>query len=155
MNASHLDHLSNPDTVATQSRQLVKSVALRVAPLEYFMGEPIGTSFIDAFFATAASFSDIARMAPTVVKIRSDAMMASMVSPLAFDGEETLMMVSEKIAAMTEGAMRATFAAGTGMGLAMMTGVAPANLAFTITDAAVEPMRRQVQANFDRLTKTD
>ncbi len=119
------------------------------------MGEPIGTSFFDAFFATASSFSDIARMAPTVVKIRSDAMMASMASPLSFDGDETIMMVSEKIAAMTEGAMRATLAASAGFGLAMMTGTAPANLAFTITDAAVEPMRRQVQANFDRLTKLD
>ena len=118
------------------------------------MGEPIGTSFFDAFFATAASFSDIARMAPTVVKIRTDDFMTSMASPLTFDGEESLMMVAEKIAAMTEGAMSAMFSAGTGMGLALMTGIAPANLAFTITDAAVEPMRRQVQANFDRLTKT-
>jgi hypothetical protein len=41
------------------------------------------------------------------------------------------------------------------MGLAMLTGVAPANLALTIADAAVEPMRRQVQANYDRLTKAN
>jgi hypothetical protein len=53
---------------------------------------------------------------------------------------------------MTEGAMRATMAAGAGIGTAMMTGMARPNLAFEIADAAVEPMRRQVKANFDRLT---
>jgi hypothetical protein len=119
------------------------------------MGDPIGISFLDAFLSTAESFNDIARMAPTVVKLRSDAMMASMITPLAFDSQESMLMVSEKIAAVTEGAMRATLAAGAGMGLAMLTGVAPANLALTIADAAVEPMRRQVQANYDRLTKAN
>jgi len=48
--------------------------------------------------------------------------------------------------------MRATIAAGAGMGSAMMTGLPHPNLAFHIADEAVAPMRRQVQANYDRLT---
>ncbi len=116
------------------------------------MGELYSNSFFDAFMTTAESFGDIARMAPTVVRLRSDAFMASMAEPMTFDSHESFLMVSEKIAAMTEGAMRATFAAGAGIGAAMMTGVAQPNLAFKIADAAVEPMRRQVKANFDRLT---
>jgi hypothetical protein len=116
------------------------------------MNVPGTNSFFDAFFTTAASLSDIALMAPTVVKLRSDAFMASMAEPMTFDGQESMLMVSEKIAAVTEGAMRATMAAGAGMGLAMMTGIAPTDLAFKIADAAVEPMRRQVRANYDRLT---
>jgi hypothetical protein len=116
------------------------------------MNDAYGHSFFDAFMTTATAFNDIARMAPTVVRLRSDALMHSMIEPLSFDSQESLLMVSEKIAAMTEGAMRATIAAGAGIGAAMMTGMAHPNLAFQIADAAVEPMRRQVQANYDRLT---
>ncbi len=116
------------------------------------MGELNATSFFDAFMTTAESFTDIARMAPMVVWLRSDALMASMAEPLSFDSQESFLMVSEKIAAMTEGAMRATTAAAAGMGTAMMTGMASPKLAFEIADAAVEPMRRQVQSNYDRLT---
>ncbi len=116
------------------------------------MSDSDNKSFFDAFMATAGSFSDIARMAPTVMMLRSDALMASMAEPMAFDSQESILMVSEKIAAVTEGAMRATLAAGAGVGLAMMTGMAQPNLAFKIADAAVEPMRRQVQSNYDRLT---
>ncbi len=115
------------------------------------MSELSRTTFFDAFLSTAESFSDIARMAPMVVWMRSDAMMASMAAPMTFDNQESFLMVSEKIAAVTEGAMRATIAAGAGMGAAMMTGLAHPNLAFHIADAAVEPMRRQVQSNYDRL----
>jgi len=116
------------------------------------MGELSANSFFDAFISTAESFSDIARMAPMVVWLRSDALMASMSEPLSFDSQESFLMVSEKIAAVTEGAMRATTAAAAGMGSAMMTGMPHPNLAFQIADAAVEPMRRQVQLNYERLT---
>ncbi len=116
------------------------------------MSELSGNFIFDAFMTTAERFSDIARMAPTVVWLRSDALMASMAEPSTFDSRESLLMVSEKIAAMTEGMLRATMTAGAGVGSAIMTGIAQPDLAFKIADAAVEPMRRQVQANYDRLT---
>jgi hypothetical protein len=115
---------------------------------------PRNDLYLNAFLSTAEAVGEIAAMAPMVVWIRSDAFMASMIDPLNFDGGESMLMVTEKLAALAEGAVHATMTAGAGVGSAMMTGMAQPDLGFRIADAAVQPMRRRVNDNYRRLTQT-
>lgn len=110
-------------------------------------------SIFDAFFSTAENLTSIAKFAPLVVMMRSDALLSTLGRPGAFDSAESLRMVSEKIAAASEGVMQATIAAGAAMESAFMTGFAQPDAAFRIANAALEPTRRCVEANFDRLTR--
>ena len=118
------------------------------------MFEPSSTIWMRAFLSSAAGVGEVAHKAPVVAWLRSDSFMASMVMPMGFDGGESVRMVTEKFAAAAEGAVQASMAVGAGMGRAMMTGSAPADLAFRIVDAAFEPTRRRVRENYDRLTTT-
>lgn len=110
-------------------------------------------SIFDAFFATADSLNSIAKFAPMVVMMRSDAMLQAFTDPRTYDGAESLRMISEKLAALTEGAVNASLVAGSEMGATLMTGVATPESAFRIANAALEPTRRTVEANFDRLSR--
>ncbi len=119
------------------------------------MKQSLVPSVFDAFFATAESLGSIVKLAPMVVMMRSDAMLAALADPLGYDGTEPVRMVSEKLAAMTEGAVQASIVAGAEMGTAIMTGMATPDSAFRIASAALEPTRRTVEANYDRLTRLD
>lgn len=119
------------------------------------MKQATSPSIFDAFFSTAESLNSIAKLAPMVVMMRSDALLAALADPTGYDGTEPVRMVSEKLAAMTEGAVQASLVAGKEMGAALMTGMATPESAFRIASAAIEPMRRTVEANYDRLTRLD
>lgn len=110
-------------------------------------------SIFDAFFATADSLNSIAKFAPMVVMMRSESLLHALTDPRTFDGVESVRMISEKLAALTEGAVNASFVAGSEMGATLMTGVATPESAFRIASAALEPTRRTVEANFDRLSR--
>ncbi len=116
------------------------------------MFDPSKDLFFDAFLSSVERFGEIASKAPVVAWLRSDALLSSLVAPMDFDGGDAILMVTEKLAAVAEGAVQATMTAGAGVGSVMMTGFAQPDLAFRIADAAFEPMHRRVSENYDRLT---
>jgi hypothetical protein len=98
--------------------------------------------WVDAMQAGAAAWTTIAMRLPTLAAVA-----AGKSSP------EATRMVTEKIAAATEGAINGSFEGATRAARALGGPVAAATSALAVTDAMTRPARRRVKANAKRLTK--
>ena len=98
--------------------------------------------WVDTMQAGAAAWTTIAMRLPTLA-----AAAAGKSSP------EANRMVSEKIAAATEGAIKGSLEGAALAGRALRGPVAATTSALAVTDAMTRPARRRVKANAKRLTK--
>lgn len=98
------------------------------------------------------AWSEIVRLSPVVVALRTDAALAALVDPLAASPEESVRMVVEKFDAAAEGAVAATLETGFALGRALTGRATPLDAALDVARAAVAPAREKLRSNVRRLS---
>lgn len=109
------------------------------------------TSALESLSAYGEAWSEIARLSPMVVALRTDAAIDSLLHPPVVPSEEPIRMVAEKIDAVAEGAVAATLATGLAVGRTLIGRGRPFEDALSIATAAVAPARSRLRANVARL----
>lgn len=98
------------------------------------------------------AWSEIVRLSPVVVALRTDAAIAALVDPLGAPPGESLRMVVEKLDAAAEGAVAATLETGLAFGRTLIGQSTPFDAAFDVARAAVAPAREKLRSNVRRLS---
>lgn len=98
------------------------------------------------------AWSEIVRLSPVVVALRTDAAIAALVDPLGAPPGESLRMVVEKLDAAAEGAVAATLETGLAFGRTLTGQSTPFDAAFDVARAAVAPAREKLRSNVRRLS---
>lgn len=105
--------------------------------------------------AFGEAWSEIARLSPMVVALRTDAALAALTDPLGAPPGEPLRMVVEKFDAAAQGAIAATLETGWALGRTLTGRATPLDAALDVAQAAVEPARRKLRANVRRLGRDE
>lgn len=100
------------------------------------------------------AWSEIARLSPMVVALRTDAAIAAFTDPLGAPPGETVRMVAEKIDAAAEGAVAATLETGLALGRTLTGRATPLDVVLDVAQAAVAPARQKLRSNVRRLGRT-
>jgi len=98
------------------------------------------------------AWSEIVRLSPVVVALRTDAALAALVDPLGAPPGESLRMVVEKLDAAAEGAVAATLETGWALGRTLTGRSTPLDAALDVARAAVAPAREKLRSNVRRLS---
>ncbi|NLH80640.1 MAG: hypothetical protein GX458_07330 [Phyllobacteriaceae bacterium] len=97
------------------------------------------------------AWSEIVRLSPVVVALRTDAALAAFVDPLCAPPGESLRMVVEKLDAAAEGAVAATLETGWALGRTLTGRSTPLEAVLDVARAAVAPARQKLRSNVRRL----
>lgn len=97
------------------------------------------------------AWSEIARLSPMVVALRTDVAFAALTDPLGAPPGETVRMVAEKIDAAAEGAVAATLETGLALGRTLTGRTTPLDAVLDVAQAAVAPARQKLRSNVRRL----
>ncbi len=98
------------------------------------------------------AWSEIVRLSPLVVALRTDVAFAALTDPLGAPAGESLRMVVEKFDAAAEGAVAATLETGWALGRALTGQSTPLDAALDVARAAVAPARQKLRSNVRRLS---
>lgn len=97
------------------------------------------------------AMSEIARLSPMVIALRTDAAFAALADPKSAPAGEPVRMVVEKFDAMAQSAVAATLEAGLTVGRSVTERRLPVDAAFRVATAALEPIRGRLRDNVRRL----
>lgn len=97
------------------------------------------------------AMSEIARLSPMVIALRTDAALHALADPGASTGAEPIRMVVEKFDAVAQATLAATLEAGLTLGRGFSERRLPLDAGFRIATAALAPIRSRLRDNVDRL----
>ncbi len=101
------------------------------------------------------AMTEIARLSPMVIALRTDAAFAAFADPTSASASasagEPLRMIVEKIDAMAQSSLAATLEAGLTVGRSLTERRLPLDAAFRVATAAMEPIRGRLRDNVRRL----
>lgn len=95
--------------------------------------------------------SEIARLSPMVIALRTDVALAALTDPTSVPADEPLRMVAEKFDAVAQGALAATLETGLAVGRGFVEQRFPFDAGFGIATAALAPIRGRLRDNVRRL----
>jgi hypothetical protein len=101
--------------------------------------------------ALGDAWSEIARLSPMVVAMRTDVVFTAFTDPFRAPPGETVRMVAEKIDAAAEGAVAATLESGLAFGRTLTGSITPFDAVIDVAQAAVAPARQKLRSNVRRL----
>lgn len=114
-------------------------------------GDP--NSSWNSLLSFGEAWSEIVRLSPMVVALRTDVVFAAISDPLGAPPGETIRMVVEKFDAAAEGAVAATLESGFALGRALTGQTSPLDAVFDVARAAVAPAREKLRSNLERLSR--
>lgn len=95
--------------------------------------------------------SEIARLSPMVIALRTDVALGAMSDPTSVPAGEPLRMVAEKIDALAQGSLAATLEVGLALTRTVTERRLPVDAAFRVATAAMDPIRDRLRDNVRRL----
>ncbi len=95
--------------------------------------------------------SEIVRLSPMVIALRTDVALNALADPLALPTAETFRMVAEKIDAVAQSAVAATLETGLAVTRSMTEYRMPFDAGFAVANAALAPFRDRLRVNVRRL----
>lgn len=98
------------------------------------------------------AWSEIVRLSPMVVALRTDVVFTALSDPLGMPPGETIRMVVEKFDAALEGAVAATLESGFALERTLTGQTTPLDAVFDVARAAVAPARAKLRSNVRRLS---
>ena len=94
---------------------------------------------------------EIVRLSPMVIALRTDVALTALADPASVPAGEPVRMVAEKIDALAQSTVAATFEAGLAVGRSLTERRLPLDAAFRVTTAALAPIRSRLRDNVRRL----
>jgi hypothetical protein len=112
--------------------------------------EQIGTT-IQGATRVCEAMSEIVRLSPMVVALRTDVALHALADPASVPAGEPIRMVAEKIDALAQGTVAASLEVGLALGRSLTERRLPLAAGFRVATAALAPIRTRLRDNVDRL----